>query len=793
MRSKSPVRFLLLLLLLFTARAEAFHIAGGDLSTRWLGGNAFELRLTLFRDCSNPNAANFDPTIIIGLYSLNGNILTDSFHVDLTAIYPLQLAGNGCVPPPAVCMEQGQYIRTVQLPPNADGYYLVWERCCRNNTITNLSQPGQTAMTFYHELPNPAIGNSSPIFNSAPLPYTCAGQYFRFDFNAGDIDGDSLVYLLSVPSDGGNTSNQDPNPFSTPSAPGGGNQVPAPAPYTSAQWANGYSLSNICGGATPLVINAATGLVEGIPASPGFYAMAVTVMEYRNGVLIGQVRREIEFTVIACNDNSSPNLSPEITGSYYELYASDTLCFTVKSVDPDGDSIYLIHRGEVFAQSPATGLPPPYASTRDTSGIDSVRTFFCWETTCAQARSTPYVIIYETTDNGCPLPLTKLDTIRILVKPVPVIDVPNLLCMQISDTAVVVYKNEQNNILPRYFRDFKLYRSVGGSPYQLIETSTDPGQFVFIDQQVSQPGLVDHCYFIVATNSCGEQSVSDTLCSLTQLNAKNNYIEYVTVTGENSIELRWSDFPDGPFSTYIIERSESDTNAYSEVVRLNGYSAYIWADNSVQTGSKSYCYRMRNIDFCGNTSANSNHACSILLSGTAGPFSNEIDWTPYSEWMGGVERYEVERRSENGLPILLGQTSASTLAYTDDQIPLNGGFSLYRVKATEGSGGKDAKSYSNEIALVQLPLLYVPNAFSPNSDTHNNGWSIFSAFVRSAEISIYNRWGQEVFSSSATDAVWDGTFEGAECPSGVYGYRIRYTGFDNARARETTGRITLIR
>ncbi len=679
---------LLSFLLLVNISSKAYHIAGGDLMTSWLGGNNFELRLTLYRDCSNPNAANFDPTIIIAAYSLNGSVLQDSFHVNLSNVSSLSLAGAGCIPPPAVCMEKGEYVRIIQLPPSSGGYYLVWERCCRNSAVTNLQSPDRTSMTFYHEMANPVLNNSSPVFNSPPLPYTCAGQYFRFNFDASDPDGDSLVYSLDDPLAGGYASNLDPNPFSALNSQGGGNQAPEPAPYQNAIWQFGYGKSNICGSVTPLTINAHSGLVEGIPDNPGIYAMAVTIDEYRNGVLIGRVRREIEFTVIICDDNAAPNLSANVANYNYEIYATDTLNFEVKARDPDGDSIFLVHTGEVFSQSPAAGLSAPYAVSSDTSGIDSVSVNFYWETTCNQARDSVYKVVYEIKDNGCPIPLLSLGKVFIRVKPVPIIEKPNLLCLGLENELVRVYKNPQPEIIDRYFLHFKLYRSVNGGPYQVIQNEEDPANFIFTDSTAADPFANDYCYYISGVNTCGvEGIVSDTLCSISQVNTSVNYIEVVTVKDENTVSMRWEDFPDGQYGTYIIERRVNEPGSlFSEIARLSGKTDYEWEDPQTFTDKQSYCYRMKNINFCENESEYSKEACTILLSGEAQPLYNSLSWTPYSEWRGGVQSYLLER---SGLatntpfgPIV--QLSAQRLAFEDREIPLSGGVFDYRVHAFEG-------------------------------------------------------------------------------------------------------------
>lgn len=787
---------IVLLLLFWVSLADAFHIVGGDFSSEHLGGNSFRIRLTVYRDCSNPNAAYFDPTIIIGAYTLNGDVLQDSFHVDLTSVSTLQLAGPGCANPPAVCMEQGDYVRVINLPPNSSGYYLVWERCCRNSAVVNLNQADQTPMVFYHELADPALQNSSPVFNSPPLPFTCLNSLFRFNFAATDPDGDSLAYTLSTPLAGGYTDRNDPNPFSPPNSPGGQSQIPEPRPYNDAIWASGFSLANICSGPQAMTIDPVSGLAEGIPSIPGLFAMAVNVYEYRNGALIGMVRREIEFTVIACNDNSSPNLTPAIQNAAYEIFETDTLIIDVLATDPDGDSLFLIHSGDVFPQSSVAGLIPPYAQSRDTSGSDSIRVPFRWTTVCGQSRDSVYHVTYEIRDNGCPLPLYSIARITIRVRNVPEVPRPNLLCMELADDYIALYKDADTSLRSRYFDSYSLYRSTNGGPFTLIGQYSNPAQSVFVDSSVSGTGTDVYCYYMTGTNSCGRTCLpSDTLCTNTQANVTPNAIRTATVSAPNLIEIRWADFPDGPYSTYIIERkNQTEGTDWKEVARLVGHAPYAWKDTDVNTGSFSYCYRMRNINACGNRSVWSNEGCTILLEGEAEPFGNNLRWSAYQEWPGGVERYALMRmRHDDPAGFSLRADLADGIRlFHDDEIPNNGGPYRYMIIAIE-NGGNGEESRSNEIELVQPPLIYVPTAFSPNGDSYNSTWKPEGAFIRTLSWTVYNRWGQEIISGDSTEKQWDGTFEGRECPDGLYAWKIRYSGFSNEKTFEKTGILHLIR
>ena len=91
-----------------------------------------------------------------------------------------------------------------------------------------------------------------------------------------------------------------------------------------------------------------------------------------------------------------------------------------------------------------------------------------------------------------------------------------------------------------------------------------------------------------------------------------------------------------------------------------------------------------------------------------------------------------------------------------------------------------------------LPLLDVPNAFTPNNDGVND-----KVFVRGYGISkmrwrIYNRWGAMVFESVDRNQGWDGTYKGSLQPNEVYHYVLDVEFFDNTKSQKK-GDITLLR
>ncbi|SFG76891.1 T9SS type B sorting domain-containing protein [Pedobacter insulae] len=97
---------------------------------------------------------------------------------------------------------------------------------------------------------------------------------------------------------------------------------------------------------------------------------------------------------------------------------------------------------------------------------------------------------------------------------------------------------------------------------------------------------------------------------------------------------------------------------------------------------------------------------------------------------------------------------------------------------------------SEKVLVKVLEQVKPPNTFSPNGDGTNDVWNILSLdSYPNAEISVFNRNGQKVFSSIGYAKPFDGNFRGSPLPVGVYYYII-----NPKNGRKTiTGPLTIIR
>lgn len=102
--------------------------------------------------------------------------------------------------------------------------------------------------------------------------------------------------------------------------------------------------------------------------------------------------------------------------------------------------------------------------------------------------------------------------------------------------------------------------------------------------------------------------------------------------------------------------------------------------------------------------------------------------------------------------------------------------------------------YSFFLTIQKVPqYIYAPNVFTPDVNTENNAWTVFtSSNVEIEECNVYDRWGNLMFQSHGEDSKWDGRYNGKDCEQGVYIYLIKYVD-NNDEIKFQSGHVTLVR
>jgi gliding motility-associated-like protein len=91
-------------------------------------------------------------------------------------------------------------------------------------------------------------------------------------------------------------------------------------------------------------------------------------------------------------------------------------------------------------------------------------------------------------------------------------------------------------------------------------------------------------------------------------------------------------------------------------------------------------------------------------------------------------------------------------------------------------------------------MVFVPNVFTPNGDGINGVFKpVFTAEINAYQLTIFNRWGEQVFQSNEVTEGWDGTFKGQECTDGTYTWVLQYGDTTNAFKQQLNGSVSLFR
>ncbi len=341
---------LLVLLLCIISYAPSFasHLMGGQITSRNLGGLSYEVTLTAYRD-----------TLGVPMY------LTTTFHytevggtwiqdkvINLSA--PVNF-GNG--------VEEYTYIDTITFP--AAGTYDVWyEDCCRNAAILNMTPGGESFHLHNTFLADPS--NSSPVFLNPPIPI--AQELVAFNYNPlpFDADGDSIAWTLDIPLS------------------------------SSATYVAGYTLPP-SDSSMPFTINSATGEISFLPNTLGHFEVSVLVTEYRAGVAIGEIRRDMQIIVIPSINSpvvvtGSSNTFP-YSGKQFDIPQGSAFTLNITANDNDNNPVVITAHGEAFQLA----SNPAIFSVTNMSG-NSYGTV-SWTPVLSQARVQPYIIALRVQEN----------------------------------------------------------------------------------------------------------------------------------------------------------------------------------------------------------------------------------------------------------------------------------------------------------------------------------------------------------------------------------------------------------
>lgn len=434
---------LLFFFLALLVSARASHIVGGEFELRYISGNRYKLSLIWYFDQkNNPNRVPQaeEPTITVSIFRKFGNLFIRTETLSFDEVSDVNYTNDECSK--AVITDKLVYTKEIELNPNdfsdPQGYYVSWERCCRNYSINNIYSEDPefssrwAGQTFYMEFP-PVVKEGQPFINNSPRlfpplnDFACPFIPYYVDFAGVDDDGDSLVYSMVTP-------------LSTHT----GQALPptGPAPYPNIAWRPGFGLDDIVDGVTNLEIST-DGFLTVTPKTVGLFAFAVKCEEFRNGVKIGEIIRDFQMVVTGlgnCPDPLNPpkpsivgkgptdtdfGTTGKLTVSYANTVPVEDRCFEVKVSNP---STILASEGnqenikiKAIALDFKKNISEVLPNVTTAFIVNGEEAFFqiCFPNVCPYKPGGTFKIGIVASDDACALPLTDTLYVTATIEPPP--------------------------------------------------------------------------------------------------------------------------------------------------------------------------------------------------------------------------------------------------------------------------------------------------------------------------------------------------------------------------------------
>lgn len=639
-------RVLLVFTIFFLALGStwATHQRAGEITFRYLYGLTYEV--TILTYTFSPSPAD-RPELLINWGDGTSNILLRTQFVNL----PNDVRRN-------VYVGQHTY--------NAPGSFMLsMEDPNRNYGVINI--PNSVNVPLYIEtllVINPFLGpNNSPVLTLPPMDNGCVNIPFIHNPGAYDPDGDSLSYTM-VHCKGA-----------------GGLPIPG---YTYPPATNSFSL------------NALTGdLVWDSPPIQGEFNVAILIEEWRNGIKIGSVIRDMQIIIVACNQD--PPVIEPLRDTCVE--AGTYLSFPVVATDPNTNLIQLIGTGAPFAATPS----PAHFDT--VYGLSYAISYFNWQTVCAHVRKAPYTAYFKATDNGLPVHLIDLESVNItIVGPAP----KNLQATPLGIKILLEW--DPSSCINAV--GYAVYRKVNASGFVPSHCETGVPAYTGYQKVASIDGLNNtsweddgqgsdlihgmvYCYMVIAIFPDGAESyASDEVCATLKRDVPiiTNVSVLETSSSNGKILLVWEKPTEldslqtpGPFRYRIMRGSATILQAIDSLGSLNDTS---YIDTALNTLGNPYQYR---IDLINTTPGNtflvgsSSRASSVFLVVEPTDRRNELSWVLNVPWIN--THYDIFRYDESlGYFDSIGTSPISSFIDTG---LVNGKTYCYKIRSYGGYSRPD--------------------------------------------------------------------------------------------------------
>ena len=561
------MRYLIILLILslcYMQPALATHNRAGYITYEQIGERTFRCTLITYTSIK-PGVIADRPQLTLQWGDNTSSLVDRSDKLDLPNFY-----------------RRNTYVG-VHTYPGQGVYQVTMEDPNRNEGVVNI--PGSVDIKFAVKTVlqiNSSIGlNSTPIMLTPPYDRAVKGQLFIHNPGAYDKDGDSLSYKLTrCLGDNGKAITEFRYPVATK--------------YLRVDSING-----------DLIWNA--------PAEVGIYNIAMLIDEWRNGVNISTVERDMQIEVY-----ESPNKPPVIDPIPDQcVVAGEEVSFAVSATDPAGLDVGLLSYGGVYLLTPN---PANFKVTEANHGF--VKGIFDWKTKLLDVRKEPYQVEFKAENNFVDqygsFPLVDFKSAKItVVAPAP----KNPTLSPSTNTMTFVWDKEVSPKAVGYY----IYRKVNPSMYkpdhctrgipqyagyELIAKTNSINDTIYEDSNngTSLWQGVDYCYRVTAVFPDGCESLpSDEVCAtlIRGLPAITHVSIRTTDKVNGSVYLAWAkptNFDNvkepGPYQYDIYRATNLWGRGANKIATIDGIDNTVFIDTLLNTADQPVSYY---ITFMNNT------------------------------------------------------------------------------------------------------------------------------------------------------------------------------------------------
>lgn len=781
-------------LLLLAGPLRADHIVGGEfqyLCLGWKDGDpgtgikVYQMYLNVYRDCIGTgacfdggdqlsraapketcagatvtpmNVTVYDGETLFSRYATTDLKFSGRFtDVDVNL-------GNPClVLTEQVCQELYTYEFTLELPVSENAYTIAYQRCCRNESIRNITNGNSIGATYFIQiLPEAQVReNDSPRFNIFPPIAICINADFRIDLGARDNDNDSLSYQMCDAKIGAGQDGLDRNPdgtvrYNTPSffddlAP----RVESPYPYSSVDYLGPrYDVDNQLGIGSELRIDPVTGELSGRPIYPGTHVIAICVEEWSRDsvpVLLSSTKREFQLSVSRCGSTVTADLEEteiDALGRFYikqcgfgpnTIINESTRESSIESYDWE-----LIGPGGALL----TGSDRDLTTSIYEEGVYEGTMFLNRESFAENCKDTAAFLL-EVFPGMDP----DFDATEVVCDPMPV-----------SFTDLSTTEGSQR---------------ITGYEWSFGDTTTAVSRSVAPVHQYRQGGTFPVTLSLTDENGCQDAVTKDVPY---YPSPRTIILEPQGAFGCAPLSNQFVNLSVPISDEYEFEWGFGDGNGSAERDPVHVYEDSGLFDVYLRITSPIGC--VVDTTFLELVDVRDTPTANFAIN-PAQPTTEFPTFTVIDQSIGANNfRYSI---------MDLAGTELLSSPMADFEYRLRDTSTVFVQQiVSHPSGCRDTMLQSISLELVNG--VKVPNAFTPNGDGVNDNWRPkgFWDGASGYQLRIWDRWGEMIFVTNDFDAAWDGTFEGKNSPGGGYLWDLSFVN-SQGKVESFKGGVVLIR